>query len=169
MRYILLIISALAVLVLLADWILLDKSLNVLLLVLLALMMLNTFYIFISRPVLKTSDLLLRVSGGLALASLELQHQADEVRLREVETENRRLEEAQYQRDKLQTAKDILKQMSARIPLDRRGTTSLPQITDQTRLIDPAHTLQPSVPPVVVARQRLNGPDGEVLPSTLPI
>lgn len=167
MRYVLLIISTLAVLALSADLIFLDKSFNVLLLVLLTLMALNTFYIFISRPILKISDVLLRASDGLALASLELQHQADEVRLREIETENRRLEEAQYQRDKLQTAKDILKQMSVRVSLDRKETTSLPQIADQSRLSDPARTTQPSAPPVVAAPQRLNGLDSGAKPDRL--
>ena len=54
-----------------------------------SLQMPSTFSYLAQR---KTSDILARASTGLALASLELQHQAQEAQVREVEAEKRRLQ-----------------------------------------------------------------------------
>ena len=158
LRYILLGFSALATLAVLVFWTVSGRASDIALFILLAFLIANTFYVFASRPSLKTSDLLARVSTSLALASLELQHQAQEAQGREVETEKRRLAETEHHQYKLQVAKDMLQHLRAKLPQDRifprsrirRGPT---RVHSRCRLRLPPPR-KPSAPRTAATRRR---------------
>lgn len=165
LRYILLGFSALATLAVLVFWTVSGRASDIALFILLAFLIANTFYVFASRPSLKTSDLLARVSTSLALASLELQHQAQEAQGREVETEKRRLAETEHHQYKLQVAKDMLQHLRAKLPQDRKDQANLPQITHQARSDTGALPLPPPAPPAPETVRPPNGRDAAEKPT----
>lgn len=93
----------------------------------------NGFYVFISRPIVKTSDILARASNGLALASMELQYKSEEAQLREAEAERIRLKEAAYNQAKLQDAREMLQHLRLSRLQGRKDDNHVPQITRQVR------------------------------------
>jgi hypothetical protein len=121
--------SALAALILLVSWIIWGRGVDIMLFVALTFLVANTVYLFFSRPTIRTSDLLKSASTSFALASLELQHQAQEVQAREAEAEQRRLADAEHNRYKLQVAKDLLQHLRPKVSLDRSEEAKLRQIT----------------------------------------
>ncbi|MCJ2084726.1 hypothetical protein MKK88_01790 [Methylobacterium sp. E-005] len=145
-RYILLGFSALAALILMMVWIFSGRAFDLVLFIALAFLIANAVYIFSSRPVVRTSDILARASTGFALASLELQHHAQEAQIREVEAEKRRLAEAEYNRQKLHVAKEMLQHLRPKLLLERREAAERPQITHQTRSEPVAPPKPPSGP-----------------------
>lgn len=144
MRLVLLSISALTIAVLLVFWVISGRYSDLILLFILAFLVANTVYIYVSRPALRTSDILARASTGFAIAALELQHQTQEARTREVETEKRRLAGVDHNQYKLQVAKDMLEQLRLKLLLDRKGEATVPQIAFQAR--SEAGALQASSP-----------------------
>ena len=129
------------------------------------LLVANTFYIYVSRPRIKTSDILARASTGLALASLELRYHAQDVQAREAEAEKRRLAEAEHNQYKLQVAKDVLQQLRWKAPGDRAEKTKLSQITHQRLSDNRALPLQPPVAPAAHKPPLANGHDAVAEPS----
>ena len=132
-RWTLLGFSTLSALVLLAFWTVSGRSADIVLFVVLAFLIANIFYILVSRPTIGTSDILARASTGFALASLELQHQAQEARAREEEADKRRLAEAEQNRYKLQVARDMLQLMRPKFSLDQNSPTGSRQISYAAR------------------------------------
>ncbi|MCJ2014315.1 hypothetical protein [Methylobacterium sp. J-076] len=131
-------VSALASLFLIAFWTISGRAADLLLLIALIFFASNTFYLFFTRPTIMTSDIIQKVSAFFARASLELQYQAQEAHEREVISEKNRLNEAEYNQQKLQAARDFLEQVRAKIPSDRKISLDTRQITQQFRLKDPA-------------------------------
>lgn len=118
---------------------------NFLILLALAFLIINIFYIFISRPTIKTSELLTRASAGLAIISFELQFRAQEAKNREVEAEKNRFAEQERSQYKLKIAKDMLHHISPRLQIDQKEQSKSPRITHQLQLENG------SVPPAVKA------------------
>ena len=165
-RFILLGISAISVIALLAFWTISGKAFDILLLAALSFLIANTCYIFISRPAIKTSDILTRVSGSLALASMELQYQAEEAQIREAEAEKIRLAEDEYNKQKLQAAKDLLQHLRINNPQNLKNGASLPQITHQAQPKSSTLPLPPPVPTTANDARHSNRGDsiGKVMP-----
>ena len=164
-RHILLWFSALAALVILLFWTISGRGGDIVLFVFLAFLIANAFYIFISRPTVKTSDILARASTGLALASLELQYQSQEAQIREVEQEKRRLAEEEKNQFKLQVAKDILNSIQSKFPTYGQKTEARPQITNQVRQKTDALPLPPPIPVAVENVRLSNGHDAGEKPT----
>ncbi|MCJ2020533.1 hypothetical protein MKK84_24420 [Methylobacterium sp. E-065] len=132
-RLILLAISGISALGLLLFWTISGRAYDVVLFAALAFLIANAFYIFISRPTVRTSDILVRASSGLALASMELQYQAEAAQVREAEAETLRLAEAERNQQKLQVAKEMLQHLRLNGPADPKKDGNRPQITHQGR------------------------------------
>lgn len=167
-RYILLAFSALAALAILLFLTISGQGGDIVLFIFLAFLIANAFYIFISRPTVKTSDILARASTGLALASLELQHQSQEAQIREVEAEKFRLAEEEDNRFKLQVAKDILNNLQSKFPAYKQKTDAMPQITNQVRQKTDALSLPPPIP-VATENVRLSNGHGAGEQPTQPV
>lgn len=142
-RYVLLGISAISSLALMSFWTVSGRPFDIVLFIVLAFLITNSVYMLISRPTLRTSDILARVSTGFALASLELHHQAQEAQAREVEAEKRRLQEIEHDRYKLQVAKDMLQHLRLKLPSGHEEEVKLPQIAHQNWSDDRASPLPP--------------------------
>ena len=149
-RYVLMAFSALAALVLLVSWIIWGRGVDIMLFLALIFLIANTVYLFFSRPTIRTSDLLKRASTSFALASLELQHQAQEAQVREAEAEKRRLADAEHNRYKLQVAKDLLQHLRLKSPHDRSEEAKLRQITYHAPREDTGAP-PPDAPPAPIA------------------
>lgn len=132
-RYILFGTSALAALGLLFFWTISGRVFDIVLFAALAFLITNAFYVFISRPIVKTSDILARASDGLALASMELKYQSEEAQIREAEAERIRLKEAAYNQSKLQDAKEMLQHLRSKPSQGRKDEGNIAQITRQVR------------------------------------
>ncbi|MFC6741779.1 hypothetical protein [Methylobacterium tardum] len=154
-----------AALVILLFWTISGRGGDIVLFVFLAFLIANSFYILISRPTVKTSDILARASTGLALASLELQHQSQEAAIREVEAEERRLSEEENSQFKLQIAKDILDTMQSKLPVYRHKTEALPKITNQMRQKTHALPLLSTIPVAAENVRLSNGHDAGEKPT----
>ena len=145
-RYVLLGFSAISTLALLSFWTVSGRAFDIVLFIVLAFLITNSVYMLISRPTIRTSDILARFSTGFALASLKLHHEAHEAQVREVEAEKRRLQEIEHNRYKLQVAKDMLQHLRLKLPLGHDEEVKLPQIVHQNRSVDRASPLPPSAP-----------------------
>lgn len=133
-RIILLGTSGTAVLALLAFWTISGRALDIIFFAALTFLVANIVYIFISRPTLKTSDVLTRVSGSLAVASMELQYQAEEAQMREAEAERLRVAEDEHNRQKLLVAKEMLQNLRLKRLQNSKEHGDLPRITHQPQL-----------------------------------
>lgn len=132
-RYTLLGFSASAALMLVIFWTVSGRSSDIVLFIFLTFLIANAFYIFISRPTVKASDIIARASTGLALVSLKLHYQSQEAQIKELEAEKRRRTEEERNRFKLQVAKDILNNMHSKLLDDKQKTEGSPQLTSQAR------------------------------------
>jgi len=132
-RLVLLAVSGLSALGLLLFWTISGRAYDIVLFAALAFLLANAFYIYISRPTVRTSDILVRASSGLALASMELQYQAEAAQIREVEAETLRRAEAERNQQKLQVAKEMLQHLRLNGPADPKKDGNRPQITHQAR------------------------------------
>lgn len=161
-RYVLLGISAAAVLGLLLFWTISGRAFDIVLFAALAFLVANAFYVFISRPIVKTSDIFARASNGLALASMELQYRSEEAQLREAEAERIRLKEAAYNQAKLQDAKEMLQHLRLKRSQARTDEGKVPQLTRQVR---PEVAALPSPSPVREGAPLPNGRDAAQKPT----
>ncbi|WP_146074067.1 hypothetical protein [Methylobacterium sp. 190mf] len=157
LRTVLLGFSALSAAVLIALWVVSGRSFDTILFAAIGFLLLNCFYISISRPTLKTSDILSQASSSLAVVSLELQNQAREARTREVEAEQRRLVVAEHNHYKLQVAKDVLQHLRPKLPLDRNGEAVPRKLTPQISSAHDAAVARLPAPQPVKDFQHLNG------------
>lgn len=137
-RYILMGTSAFMALFLLLFWTVSGKASDIALFIGLAFLLANTFYIFFTRPTLKTSDMIKKASTGLALASIELQYRAQEAQSREVEAEQQYLAEAEEYQYKLQVAREMLQHFGVKVPLTLRKEKNIRQISQQVETKDVA-------------------------------
>lgn len=135
-RYILMGTSAFMALFLLLFWTVSGQASDIVLFIGLAFLLANTFYIFFTRPTLKTSDLIKKASTGLALASIELQYRAQEAQDREVEAEQQYLAEAENYQYKLQVARDMLYHLGMKVPLPLKKEPKIRQIAQQGEIKD---------------------------------
>ena len=78
LRYALLVVTALLALLILITSIIAGSLLSVAPILILAYFGVTFFYIFVSEPKLKSSDLLHRAADYTALMTLEIKHQANE-------------------------------------------------------------------------------------------
>lgn len=163
-RYVLLAISALSATALLAFWTVSGRSIDIVLFITLSFLVLNIFYILISRPTVRTSEILARASTGFALASLELQQQAHDAQAREAEVEKWRQEEAEHNQYKLQVARDMLQLLRPKLSLNKKVEVSMPQLTHRAK---PINDTSPQPPPTSLQRgnvQDANGREAEKRP-----
>ncbi len=79
----------------------------------------NVFYLVLSWPSVRTSDLLVKTSEKFASASLQLQHLAQEAHSREIEAEKRRIEDAELNEYKLQAAREMLQHFRPKLSLEQ--------------------------------------------------
>lgn len=168
LRTVLLGFSALSAAVLTALWIVYVRSFDVTLFAAIVFLLSNCFYISISRPTLKTSDILSRASGSLAVVSLELQNRAREARTREVETEQRRLVIDEHSHYKLQVAKDMLQHLRPKLPLERKGEAMPRNLTPQIPSAHDAAVARLPAPQQIKDLPHLNG-YGPVEKTTQPV
>lgn len=126
LRYVLLGFSALALVLLLLFWTVSGRSSDLLVFLVAAYLVANIVYIVFSAPNIRVSSIFDRAATGLAFASLELQHQAKEAKLREAEVERIQAEDAEQRRHKLRAAEEFMNYLRqnplsrGRLPLDVR-------------------------------------------------
>ncbi|MCJ2060993.1 hypothetical protein MKL09_31300 [Methylobacterium sp. J-048] len=94
-----------------------------------AFLLANSVYILFSRPTLRASSVLDRAATGLAFASLELQHQAKEAKIREAEAERIRVQEAEQNKSKLRAAEEFISYVRQNPLMRSRQTLAIKQIT----------------------------------------
>lgn len=134
LRYILLGFSGLALVLVLLFWTISGRAGDLLVLLVTAYLVANLVYLVFSSPTMRVSALFDTAATGLAFASLELQHQAKEAKLREAEAARIQAEEAEQRRHKLRAAEEFMNYLRQnplsriRYPLDilqiaRRGDT----------------------------------------------
>lgn len=168
LRAVLLGFSALSAAVLVAIWIVYGRSFDITLFAAIGFLLLNCFYISISRPTLKTSDILSWASGSLAFVSLELQNRARQARTREVEAEQRRLVVDEHNHYKLQVAKDMLQYLRPKLPPERNGEAMPRKLTPQIPSAHDAAVARLPAPQQIKDLQHLNG-YGPVEKTTQPV
>ncbi|MDP4005223.1 hypothetical protein [Methylobacterium sp. NEAU K] len=128
LRYILLGVSTLAMASVLIFWIAGGRSGDVSVFFVIAFLAANIAYILFSSPNLKISALFDRAATGLAFASLELQHQAKEAKLREIEADRLRAEDAEQNRYKLRAAEEFISYVRQNPLMKRRNALEVNQI-----------------------------------------
>ncbi len=134
LRKLLMYFSALSAVAIFAAWVFLSRKFDILPLGVMTMLAVNAFYLYFSRPTVKTSDIFDHASSKLALASLELKYLSEEAQIREAEAEKLRLEEAKKEQYKLQVAKDILEHLQAKISSRASQKIVLPQIPHRPRI-----------------------------------
>ncbi|TXM91871.1 hypothetical protein [Methylobacterium sp. WL116] len=87
LRYTLIAISGLLLLIMLAFWTISGRLTDIVSLIVFLYLGSNLFYLIFSHPTFKASGFFQRAATGLAFASLELRHQANEAEIREIEAE----------------------------------------------------------------------------------
>ena len=90
LRYALMAMSGLLLLVMLSLWTVNGRLIDILSLIVFLYLGSNLFYLIFSHPTFKASGFFQRAATGLAFASLELRHQANEAEIREIEAERLR-------------------------------------------------------------------------------
>jgi hypothetical protein len=119
LRYVLIALSALYAFSLMLAWAFSSKSGGIGSLITLILVSANVFYLIMSWPSVRTSDLLVKTSEKFASASLQLQHLAQEAHTREIEAEKRRIEDAELNEYKLQAAREMLQHFRPKLSLEQ--------------------------------------------------
>ncbi|MCJ2121648.1 hypothetical protein [Methylobacterium sp. J-077] len=122
-----------------------------------AFLVANSTYILFSGPTLKASSVFDRAATGLAFASLELQHQAKEAKVREVEAERIRAQEAEHNTSKLRAAEEFISYVRQNPLMRRRQPIEVKQITllnDPKSIALPALELPRPVPTELNGRHR---------------
>lgn len=148
-------LSAAVAVVLAALWLIMSRGLDIGVFFLIFAFGLNAFYIYFSEPTVKTSEVIGGASTKLALASLELRQLSQEVQLREVEAEKRRLAEAEHEQYKLNVARDLLQHLQSKLTVSRAKEPKVPHLTFDARpekdargaLINPSVTTGAGQPP----------------------
>ncbi len=158
-RYILMAVSAFMAIVMLFFWTVTGKATDLVLFIVLPFLLVNAFYIFFTRPTLRTSDIIKKASTGLALASIELQYRAQDAQDREVEAEQQYQAEAENYQYKLEVARDMLKQLGMKVPLALKKETKIRQIAHQSETRDAA---LPKPSPAAVVSDVIGSANGQV-------
>ncbi len=120
--------------VIFVGWLMFNRTFDILLFGLIITFIVNAFYLYFSRPTVKTSDILQHASSGLTLVSLELRYLSEEAQFRETEAEKIRLANAEKEKYKLQVAKDMLNHLQLGLPPRRGANAELKQITHRPRI-----------------------------------
>ena len=108
LRYALIAMSGLLLLVMLALWTVSGRLIDILSLIVFLYLGSNLFYLIFSHPTFKASGFFQRAATGLAFASLELRHQANEAEIREIEAERLRNLDSGSKAYKLRAATEFL-------------------------------------------------------------
>lgn len=111
-----------------------DHANNFLAFFALPFLIVNAFYVFVSRTSIQTSELLRKASAGLAMISFELQFRAQEAQNREEEAEKNRFSEHERARYKLKIAKDMLQHISQRPQINWKAEKRPHHIIHQLQL-----------------------------------
>ncbi|WP_092036853.1 hypothetical protein [Methylobacterium pseudosasicola] len=115
--------------IVLVFWAVSGRAMDLVVFLVAAFLISNSIYILFSNPTLKTSAVFDRAATGLAFASLELQHQAKEAKIREAEAERIRAQEAEQNTSKLRAAEEFISYVRQNPLMRRRQTVEVKQIT----------------------------------------
>ncbi|MCJ2096502.1 hypothetical protein MKK67_28935 [Methylobacterium sp. J-072] len=129
LRYILLGLSVLSLAVVLVFWTVSGRAMDLVVLLVAVFLVANSVYILFSSPTLKVSSVFDRAATGLAFASLELQHQAKEAKIRELEAERIRAQEAEHNTSKLRAAEEFISYVRQNPLMRGRQAVEVKQIT----------------------------------------
>lgn len=158
-RYILMAVSAFMAIVMLFFWTVTGKATDLVLFIVLPFLLVNAFYIFFTRPTLRTSEIIKKASTGLALASIELQYRAQDAQDREVEAEQQYQAEAEHYQYKLEVARDMLQQLGVKVPQALKRVPNIPQIAHRSETRDVA---LPKPSPAAVTSDKIESTNGQV-------
>lgn len=160
LRYILLGLSVLSLAVVLVFWTVSGHVADLGVFLVTTFLVANSIYLLFSSPTLHVSSVFDRAATGLAFASLELQHQAQEAKIREAEAERIRAEEAEQNKSKLRAAEEFISYVRQNPLMRGRQAVAVKQITlrnDSKSITLPALELPRPAP------SELNGqPRGEL-------
>jgi len=154
LRYILLGCSALSLAVVLVFWTVSGHAGDLTVFLVMAFLVANSIYLLFSQPTLKASSVFDRAATGLAFASLELQHQAKEAKVREAEAERIRAQEAEQNTSKLRAAEEFISYVRQNPLMRGRQAVEIKQIT---LLSDPKSITLPALELPRPAPTELNG------------
>ena len=108
LRYVLIAVSGLLLLIMLVFWTVSGSLTDIVSLIVFLYLGSNLFYLIFSHPTFKASGFFQRAATGLAFASLELRHQANEAEIREIEAERLRNLDTGSKAYKLRAATEFL-------------------------------------------------------------
>jgi hypothetical protein len=155
LRYILLGLSVLSLAVVLVFWTVSGHAGDLGVFLVTAFLVANSIYILFSSPTLRVSSVFDRAATGLAFASLELQHQASEAKIREAEAERIRAQEAEQNKSKLRAAEEFISYVRQNPLMRGRQAVAVKQITlrnDAKSIALPALELPRPTPPELNGR-----------------
>ena len=133
-RYALLITTALLALLILITSIIAGSLFSFSTVLILAYLGATFFYIFVSEPKLKSSDLLHRAADYTALMTLEIKHQANEAKDREARIAQQKLADAAQNSHRLNVAKDFLEFVRNNPAAKKRYDFDVPQVSARPNL-----------------------------------
>ncbi|WP_187193598.1 hypothetical protein [Methylobacterium sp. WL1] len=171
LRYILLGLSVLSLAVVLVFWTVSGHVADLGVFLVAAFLVANSVYILFSRPTLRASSVFDRAATGLAFASLELQHQAKEAKIREAEAERIRAQEAEQNKSKLRAAEEFISYVRQNPLMRGRQAVTVKQITllgDPKSIALPTLELPRPVPSELNGRHRADPGATNVTPPAPP-
>ena len=154
LRYILLGASVLSLAVVLVFWTVSGHAGDLGVFLVAAFLVANSIYIVFSSPTLRVSSVYDRAATGLAFASLELQHQAKEAKVREATAERVRADEAEHNTSKLRAAEEFISYVRQNPLMRGRHALEVKQIT---LLSDPKSITLPTLELPRPVATELNG------------
>ncbi|TXN01249.1 hypothetical protein FV242_19140 [Methylobacterium sp. WL64] len=171
LRYVLLGLSVLSLAVVLVFWTVSGHVADLGVFLVAAFLVANSVYILFSRPTLRASSVFDRAATGLAFASLELQHQAKEAKIREAEAERIRAQEAEQNKSKLRAAEEFISYVRQNPLMRGRQAVTVKQITllgDPKSIALPTLELPRPVPSELNGRHRADPGATSVTPPAPP-